>query len=698
MSPKENNKKVSAAVRILHQKRDASARATHLMVKNDSLITYESGILGQAAVKKFFIATFLERKIMSTKTSFKRIALVAASALAIAGFSAVPANADAVTAAGIVEQITLAKVTSAPTANAAVAVNLGLKVGDLTGETDADTLNIRGYLSAYPSSGFAQVTASETATGTDSEIGVDAQSVDSASSSSYVITFTDSSAMGAGETVTATSAVGIGKYSFTPAVAGDYTLTVWADSDGDSVVDIGEAVQTLVITVAARSGVSPALSTVLQSTILIPAAGDFGPTTASDTTIGTLQPALCAKGTAQCSNLLVTVLNTAGAAISTGWTFGAEISGTGNLGITDTDGTFTQAASSRSVSITTPANNIFNVSIFGDNTTGVGTVTVYATDADGVKTTLATKKVTFFGTVAKLALTQNYSILQAGKGTATGIITGLTATSDTPAVSILATDSAGNPVGGLSISATAADITVVSGGTVAEGLVARDAGYVYGGIGNYVADVVPSTSSVSGGKTVVTYSTTLSTGAKITTTATYTIGGTVSAETLTFDKASYSAGEAVNLTITAKDSAGNPVFDGAASPAVTFNKATGGSAVTASTYTAGSVSTTSSKGVASLFAPSIGGDLVAQATSGNTAKTVLTATASVEGDQSSSLALDAANAATDAANNAYDEAQNATQAASDALAAVTELAAQVTSLIASVKKLTAAVAKLSKKK
>ena len=92
MSPKEN-KKVSAAVRILHQKRDASARAVHLMVKNDSLITYESGILGQAAIKKFFIATFLERKIMSTKTSFKRIALVAASALAIAGFSAVPANA-----------------------------------------------------------------------------------------------------------------------------------------------------------------------------------------------------------------------------------------------------------------------------------------------------------------------------------------------------------------------------------------------------------------------------------------------------------------------------------------------------------------------------------------------------------------------------------------------------------------------------
>ena len=97
MSPKNNNKQVSAAVRILQQKRDASARATHLMVKNDSLITYEKAFLGQAAVKKFFIATFLERKIMSTKTSVKRIALVAAAALAFAGFSAVPASANSTT-------------------------------------------------------------------------------------------------------------------------------------------------------------------------------------------------------------------------------------------------------------------------------------------------------------------------------------------------------------------------------------------------------------------------------------------------------------------------------------------------------------------------------------------------------------------------------------------------------------------------
>ena len=150
----------------------------------------------------------------------------------------------------------------------------------------------------------------------------------------------------------------------------------------------------------------------------------------------------------------------------------------------------------------------------------------------------------------------------------------------------------------------------------------------------------------------------------------------------------------MTLTITAKDANGKPVADGSraviASP--TSNVALGGT-VSATTTLLGGVATQT------LYAPATSGDFLITAVSTATGTPTRELQGlSVEGDQSSSLALDAANAATDAANNAYDEAQNATQAASDALAAVTELAAQVTSLIASVKKLTAAVAKLSKKK
>ena len=70
------NKQVSPAIRISQGKRDASARATHL----------------EAATRKFLVTTN-ERKYMSTKTNFKRIALVAVAALGLGVLSSVPAKA-----------------------------------------------------------------------------------------------------------------------------------------------------------------------------------------------------------------------------------------------------------------------------------------------------------------------------------------------------------------------------------------------------------------------------------------------------------------------------------------------------------------------------------------------------------------------------------------------------------------------------
>jgi hypothetical protein len=78
------NKQVSPAIRILRGERDASARATHL----------------EAATRKFLVTTN-ERKQMSTKTNFKRIALVAIAALGMGVLSSVPSqavgNADSLT-------------------------------------------------------------------------------------------------------------------------------------------------------------------------------------------------------------------------------------------------------------------------------------------------------------------------------------------------------------------------------------------------------------------------------------------------------------------------------------------------------------------------------------------------------------------------------------------------------------------------
>ena len=287
----------------------------------------------------------------------------------------------------------------------------------------------------------------------------------------------------------------------------------------------------------------------------------------------------------------------------------------------------------------------------------------------------------------------NFKIGKAGANTTGGTV----ATSDTitytPAFVVAAKDSSGtlaNTVAAPTI--VPADTTIVSGGTCV--LDTNNATYGSGPVGYYNCNFTTPTSATSGQSTVLTVRIADPADAAkyLTTTYTVTIGGSVATTVLSTDKASYSAGEVMTVTLTAKDSSGNPVYDGAASPAVVGNKAFGGT-LPAASYFVGGVVTTSANTV---YAPAVGGDFIITATGTDAAATKLSVAGSVEGDQSSSLALDAANAATDAANNAYDEAQNATQAASDALAAVTALAAQVKTLIASVKKLTAAVAKLKK--
>jgi trimeric autotransporter adhesin len=150
--------KVSDAIRILQRKRDASARATHLMVGKDSLITYEKALTDQAEGGIVPNSTLFERNIMSTKTSIKRIALVAAAALTLGGFSVITAGsahaADApaaVTGIGVknAAYTTVAALTTPGTKAAPVSVTaiLGttLNVGIATTNSDAATKDTFTY-------------------------------------------------------------------------------------------------------------------------------------------------------------------------------------------------------------------------------------------------------------------------------------------------------------------------------------------------------------------------------------------------------------------------------------------------------------------------------------------------------------------------------------------------------------------------
>ena len=83
------------------------------------------------------------------------------------------------------------------------------------------------------------------------------------------------------------------------------------------------------------------------------------------------------------------------------------------------------------------------------------------------------------------------------------------------------------------------------------------------------------------------------------------------------------------VTRTGKDSSGNPVADGSASPAVSFSKAVGGTAPAAGFYKGGVSASSTSAATASVFAPTVPGAFSAIATSGNTAGSTITASSSV---------------------------------------------------------------------
>jgi len=490
-----------------------------------------------------------------------------------------------------------------------------------------------------------------------------------------------------------------------PSSAGTYTITITPSGASTSyaAADVTWS-STVTLTVTAASAYSAGASSAYAND-LTTADG----TSATDGTIYGVKTLNTEAGL-----ITVTVKNANGSVCSS-CTVGGYITGAGYLAITTaTNGDYTDITGGtkvRSLTATAPnaTNGVATIGVYGDGTQGTGTVYIRVTDASGVTTTLATKSVVFYGNVTKLVVTsQPYSILKAG-GATSGIKTGLVSSTATtlatsPAFVVEAQDSNGNPVGGLTLTASSSDATVVSAATVNEDVVTTiDPNSTWGGPGYYVFDATSANTSVSGGKASVTVkildpadttNTTYITSPAIN----FTIGGSVSTQTVTLDSSSYTPGGAMTITVSAKDSSGNPVYDGAATPGTwVTSKALGGAALAASSYVGGT------KSITTAFAPAIPGDFTITATGTDTAATKVTASAtvtdpnadSIQGStDQASLATDAANAATDAPNAAADAADAATQAASDALNAVQALDAKVSDLFASLDAKIASIMKL----
>jgi len=592
--------------------------------------------------------------------SLKKVSAVAVAALGFGLLSIVPASAATtgactawtVLGAGKTSSINLAAVTgNTNVQNTSVGVNVGIThvaLGVLADTTNCAAQRYSAYISSAPAGGSVAVASAAATTPT-----VPTGTTLSVTTPNIDIRQTTTEVASTAGTVTATGAVGLAKFTFTPTKAGAYVMTVWNDSNQDGVVQVTEVAQTITITVTAATTLAPA------STILRSAASGLALTAnpevsdAAYTTDGDAVPRSAAKAvTNKISQIAVIMLNADGTAAGNLHTVTADISGSGAVDCT-ADGTAVDATLRSDAFTTTGTNNVVVCHISADGTAGAGTVTISVTDSTtGVKTKVGTRSFTSFGSVSKLAVAStNFTIGKAGFptggavnaiasnkfiGSSTNTTAGVNSTDvSTPAFIVAASDSNGNAVTTLAVpTIKSGDVAVITGGTCAldDGSNA-DYSSSTNGVGVYNCKFDTAANAASGSKATLTIRVLDPADplgvAYLTTTVDVTVGGSIATETLSFDKTSYAPGEAMVVTRTAKDSAGNPVFDGAAAPAITFSKSVGGTAPAASIYVGGKKSSTSSKGVVSVFAPAVSGAFSMNATSGNTAGSALTASATV---------------------------------------------------------------------
>jgi hypothetical protein len=634
-------------------------------------MNYEWLFNTQAKVRKFLILTN-ERKKMSTKTTFKRIALVAVVALGLGGLSTVSANAAGNDAA-----------------TATVALSNG---------SASTALTITGVVGGQVA--FTVATSSTSVRYITSDAGGSFVSVVGTGNNNSTVAYTNGSTLAGGAT-------------WTPSADTD-TVTVRATSDvaGSQVIKFK--------TIDSTTGVASTKTTVTISWIAAATAAStstaFITTGTTSATANTTVPYASKSASGIVANVAVS-LKDASANALVGQKLTVTVAGPGTICATPgafTAGT-TQVACQNSgirAYADTNANSTSQwlLGLFADGTSGTTTITI----AVGT-TTIATKTFNFVDSPAKAVATQVYSIARAGSA---GYTLGSSSTNTSattayvPAFVVYVTDKNGFPITGLTQSSTSGlscsigDKTVLSQCTIGED---SDATYASYGAGYYLVSVDSAAGGASGASTTVTVKVNkdASTVYASTDSLTYTLGGSIASTQVTLDSTTYAPGAPVVLTVSAKDSSGNSTYDGQAMAYALSASMPAGGSLPAETkkFAKGKYSTSATS--PTLFAPATTGTWTISVTGNDAANTVVSASATIANaaldaaTDAANEATDAANAATDAALAAADAADAATAAAQDASDAVAALSATVAKLVASLKaqitSLTNLVIKIQKK-
>jgi hypothetical protein len=381
------------------------------------------------------------------------------------------------------------------------------------------------------------------------------------------------------------------------------------------------------------------------------------------------------------------------------------LTGTGSLASATAGGTTSVIA----VPAATWANDgTGRFSVYGNGIAGTGTLTVAV---NGVS--IWSKTIIFYGTPASVVAESVYTVARAG-GYEVGALdyaAGVPTIDNDPAIAVSVKDALGNvvPVAATFVSSNPAAIV----STPTDSFTDSGTGQYSAGFGVRHVTFSSTTASTSGQTSDLTFTYTLASGVVLTSNVIKaTVGGTKTGGTvtMTLDKETYAPGERMIVTFTAKDSAGNAVYDGATTGTPASNKSAVGIENSGSVYVDGK-HVYGDGATEFLYAPTTSGAFVLTLATGTAVGATITATATVGDDAGTAAATaaadaaaeatDAANAATDAANAAAEAADAATAAAQDAADAVAALATQVATYISNLRKqitaLTNLVIKIQKK-
>jgi trimeric autotransporter adhesin len=603
---------------------------------------------------------------MSTKTTFKRIALVAVAALGFGTLSVAPSNAYA-TLWGI------SAVTPSNTGTTNVAVK-SLVAINFTGTT-AET-NISGSTvistpagSAVTCSSLSYSANTNTAyTNTNVTLGNQAGAAGTSSVWYVADECATNNTAGGGNFVNGLqikqAAAGYSKayfnVGFTPDKAGTYVVRVYA-----APLATKDAFYTdLTFTVT---------DPVVQS---IKAYLNTDTTTATSADASSLSYAAASNVTAK-GALVVQQYSTTDTTTVAVTAISQAVTVTISKGLVSKTNDYFAGAKSVTTAAAGSTNGRSEYYVFANGEVGSATLTVT------VGALTSTKTITFQGVAATLS-----AALTAGQPT---WISPTAGSNNTTTVTVTAKDSAGN----------AASNTPTITATPASTAVATAA----------VNGLVVTITGVAAGTTVVTIADSAAVAASTTYTVTVAPVQSATLPTLTFDKAEYAAGELMTITVAAAaaDNASFVAFTGLPTVSVnvitTTNPFSGGNT--------GTVALVGGKATWKAYAPITPGPVVITATSSSGSSVTsaagnVTATATVLSDgvaqaavDAAAEAIDAANAATDAANAAAEAADAATAAAQDAADAVAALSVSVAAMIDALKKqitsLTNLVIKIQKK-